>query len=73
MPRRRGTGRRAATLVAAAIHADAGEPARPNRVAARVPLGRSGAPEDVAPALAWLLGAGSPYTTGANLRIAGGL
>jgi glucose 1-dehydrogenase len=60
-------------VVRTTIHADAGEPGRPDRLAARVPLGRSGEPEDVAPAIAWLLGAESPYTTGAILRIAGGL
>jgi glucose 1-dehydrogenase len=60
-------------VVRTTIHADAGEPGRPDRVAARVPLGRSGEPEDVAPAIAWLLGSESPYMTGAILRIAGGL
>jgi NAD(P)-dependent dehydrogenase (short-subunit alcohol dehydrogenase family) len=60
-------------VVRTTIHADAGEPGRPDRVAARVPLGRSGEPEDVAPAIAWLLGDAAAYTTGAVLRIAGGL
>ncbi len=56
-----------------AIHADAGEPGRPDRVAGRIPLGRPGEPDDVAPAVAWLLGEEAAYTTGAVLRVAGGL
>lgn len=55
------------------IHAAAGDPGRPDRVAARVPLGRAGVPDDVAPAVAWLLGPDSRYVTGATLKVAGGL
>ena len=50
-----------------------GQPDRPDRVAERVPLGRPGEPDDVAPAIAFLLGDASAYTTGAVLRIAGGV
>ena len=60
-------------VVRTTIHADAGQPDRPDRVAARVPLGRPGEPDDVAPAIGWLLGDAAAYTTGAVLRIAGGL
>jgi len=60
-------------VVRTRIHADAGEPGRPDRVAERVPLGRPGEPEEVAPAIAWLLGDAAAYTTGAVLRIAGGV
>lgn len=56
-----------------AIHADAGDPGRPDRVAGKIPLGRAGEPEEVAPAIAWLLGAEATYVTGAVLRVAGGL
>ncbi len=56
-----------------AIHAAAGDPGRPDRVAANVPLGRAGEPDDVAPAITWLLGSEASYVTGAVLRVAGGL
>jgi NAD(P)-dependent dehydrogenase (short-subunit alcohol dehydrogenase family) len=55
------------------IHAAAGDPGRPDRVAAKIPLGRPGEPDDVAPAIAWLLGPEAAYVTGAVLRVAGGL
>jgi NAD(P)-dependent dehydrogenase (short-subunit alcohol dehydrogenase family) len=55
------------------IHADAGDPDRAQRVAARVPLGRAGRPDEIAPAIAWLLSPQAAYTTGAIIRIAGGL
>ena len=54
------------------IHAAAGDPGRPDRVAPGVPLGRVGEPEEVAEAIAWLLSDSCPYLTGATLRIAGG-
>ena len=52
------------------IHAD---PDRPNKVAPRVPLRRAGQPEEIAGAVAWLLSADASYTTGAILRVTGGL
>jgi NAD(P)-dependent dehydrogenase (short-subunit alcohol dehydrogenase family) len=55
------------------IHAAAGDPGRPDRVARNIPLGRAGEPDEVAPAIAWLLGPEAGYVTGAVLRIAGGL
>ena len=39
----------------------------------RIPLGRPGEPEEIAPAVAFLLGPDSSYTTGTVLRVAGGL
>ncbi|HYO40760.1 MAG TPA: SDR family oxidoreductase [Nocardioidaceae bacterium] len=54
------------------IHAAAGDPGRAERMASSVPLGRAGEPEEVAEAIAWLLGDACPYVTGATLRVAGG-
>ena len=51
------------------IHAD---PDRPNRIAPQVPLGRAGDPPEIAAAIAWLLSPDASYTTGANIRVAGG-
>lgn len=55
------------------IHADAGEPGRPARLAASIPMGRAGVPGDVAPAIRWLLSDEARYVTGANIKITGGL
>ncbi|SCF11787.1 NAD(P)-dependent dehydrogenase, short-chain alcohol dehydrogenase family [Micromonospora viridifaciens] len=55
------------------IHAVSGVPDRPDRAAGRIPLGRAGEPDEVAGAIAFLLGPDASYTTGAVLRIAGGL
>ena len=52
------------------IHAD---PERPAKVAERIPLGRAGQPEEIAGAVAWLLSDDASYTSGAILRVAGGL
>jgi NAD(P)-dependent dehydrogenase (short-subunit alcohol dehydrogenase family) len=59
-------------IVRTDIHAAAGDPGRLERVGSRVPLGRPGEPEEVAEAIAWLLGDSCPYATGATLRVAGG-
>jgi NAD(P)-dependent dehydrogenase (short-subunit alcohol dehydrogenase family) len=59
-------------IVNTEIHAAAGDPGRPQRVASRIPLGRLGEPEEIATAIAWLLGPEAGYATGAVLRIAGG-
>ncbi|MGH3301609.1 MAG: SDR family oxidoreductase [Streptosporangiaceae bacterium] len=55
------------------IHAAAGDPGRPDRLAPNIPVGRAGEPEEVTPAIAWLLGPEAAYVTGAVLRVAGGL
>jgi glucose 1-dehydrogenase len=60
-------------IVRTEIHADAGAPDRPDKAAGRIPLGRPGEPAEIAPAVAFLLGPESSYTTGTVLRVAGGL
>lgn len=55
------------------IHAAAGDPDRPARIAPRVPMRRVGQPEEVAEAILWLLSDAASYTTGAVLRVTGGL
>ncbi|NYJ05245.1 SDR family oxidoreductase [Petropleomorpha daqingensis] len=55
------------------IHAAAGDPGRPERVAARIPLGRPGEVDEIAPAIGWLLDPRASYISGAVLRVAGGL
>lgn len=52
------------------FHAD---PQRPAAVAAAVPLGRAGRAEEIAGAVAWLLSDDASYTTGAVLKVSGGL
>jgi len=49
------------------------DPQRPAKVARSVPLGRAGEPKEIAGAIAWLLSEDAAYTTGATLRVAGGL
>lgn len=55
------------------IHVLSGVPDRPDRVASKIPLGRPGEAEEIANAIAWLLSDEASYTTGAILRVAGGM
>lgn len=55
------------------IHAAAGEPGRPARVAPRIPMGRLADPDEIAEAVVWLLSDAASYVTGAILRVSGGL
>ncbi|MFH8889397.1 SDR family oxidoreductase [Streptomyces sp. NPDC017949] len=59
-------------IVETDMHAAMGDPDRPARAAAGIPLGRAGRPEEIAGAIAWLLSEDASYTTGAVLRVAGG-
>jgi NAD(P)-dependent dehydrogenase (short-subunit alcohol dehydrogenase family) len=49
------------------------DPERPAKVAGTIPLGRPGQPDEIAGAVAWLLSADAGYTTGAVLKVSGGL
>jgi NAD(P)-dependent dehydrogenase (short-subunit alcohol dehydrogenase family) len=55
------------------IHAAAGEPGRPQRVAARIPMRRPAQAREIAEAIVWLLSDKSSYVTGSVLKVAGGL
>jgi len=55
------------------IHAAAGDPDRLTRILPRIPIGRAGHVDEIAPAIVWLLGPDASYVTGAVLRVAGGL
>ncbi|MDT0446428.1 SDR family oxidoreductase [Streptomyces johnsoniae] len=55
------------------MHATMGDPQRPWRKQDRVPMQRPGRPEEIAGAVAWLLSDEASYTTGAVLRVSGGL
>ena len=49
------------------------DPERPAKLAPTIPMGRSGQPEEIAGAVSWLLSDDASFTTGAVLRVAGGL
>lgn len=59
-------------LVETDIHATAGDPERPRRMASGIPLGRAGKPEEVAEAVLWLLSPAAAYITGTILDVSGG-
>ncbi len=55
------------------IHAAAGEPNRPARVAPKIPMGRLAKPEEVAETIVWLMSPAASYITGTVVQCAGGL
>jgi NAD(P)-dependent dehydrogenase (short-subunit alcohol dehydrogenase family) len=59
-------------LVDTDLHATTGDPDRPQRMAAGIPLGRAAAPDEIAEAIAWLVGPQASYVTATTLRVAGG-
>lgn len=54
------------------IHVAAGRPDAPRERAAAIPMGRAGDPDEIAGAVAYLLSPGASYTSGAEIRVAGG-
>ncbi|MEH0928896.1 SDR family NAD(P)-dependent oxidoreductase [Micromonospora sp. CPCC 205558] len=60
-------------IVRTDIHADSGMPDRADSAVGRIPLGRAGEPDEIAAAIAWLLGPDASYATGTVLRVSGGL
>ncbi|WP_329245431.1 glucose 1-dehydrogenase [Streptomyces sp. NBC_01478] len=54
------------------IHARTGDPDRPRRPAASIPLRRPGQPEEIAAAIAWLMSPEASYATGTVMRVSGG-
>ncbi|MFG2372439.1 SDR family NAD(P)-dependent oxidoreductase [Streptomyces sp. NPDC048504] len=54
------------------IHGRSGDPDRPERLAASIPLRRAGQPEEVAAAIAWLMSPEASYATGTVVRVSGG-
>jgi NAD(P)-dependent dehydrogenase (short-subunit alcohol dehydrogenase family) len=59
-------------LVHTDLHAAAGMPDRPERLAAVIPMGRAGRPEEIAEGIMWLLSPAASFVTGAVLPISGG-
>jgi NAD(P)-dependent dehydrogenase (short-subunit alcohol dehydrogenase family) len=59
-------------LVDTGLHAANGDPNRPQRLMGTIPMGRAGAPREVAEGVLWLLSSAASYTTGAILQIGGG-
>jgi len=59
-------------LVETDLHAAAGEPDRPRRLAPGIPMKRPGTPSEIAEAIVWLLSPAASYVTGSILEVGGG-
>jgi NAD(P)-dependent dehydrogenase (short-subunit alcohol dehydrogenase family) len=59
-------------LVDTGLHAANGDPNRLQRMMGSIPMGRAGAPREIAEGVLWLLSSAASYTTGAILQIGGG-
>jgi NAD(P)-dependent dehydrogenase (short-subunit alcohol dehydrogenase family) len=59
-------------LVHTDLHAAAGMPDRPDRIAPMIPMGRAGQPNEIAEGIVWLLSPAASFVTGAVLPISGG-
>ncbi len=55
------------------IHAAAGDPDRPRRIAPKIPLGRLAQPQEIAEAIVWLLSPAASYLTATTIQCSGGL
>jgi NAD(P)-dependent dehydrogenase (short-subunit alcohol dehydrogenase family) len=58
-------------VIETAMHATIGEPDRPQAMAASIPAGRPGRPEEVAETILWLLSDSASYVAGAILDVSG--
>ena len=59
-------------LVNTDLHAAAGEPDRPSRMAPGIPMRRPGEPREIAEAILWLLSPAASYATGSIIEVGGG-
>jgi NAD(P)-dependent dehydrogenase (short-subunit alcohol dehydrogenase family) len=59
-------------VIETTIHASGGQPDRLQRLSGAIPMGRTGAPSEVANAIAWLCSDAASYVTGSLLDVSGG-